>query len=506
MLIRQKNNKSGTVSIQIIDRSRGRYKTVKTIGTSMDPLKLDRLNAQAKVELLRLTQPLDINFNIDGEKELIDLFFKGIDKIRLVGPELIIGKLFDEIGFNCIKDELFRHLVITSLCYPASKVKTTDYLFKHKGIHVDAERIYRYMDKIPGRQKERIQEISNAHTLRIPGSAIGDAFYHLTTLGFEVEDQVDLRIAGFPIEGKHQNPQVLLGLLVSNDGYPLAYEILEGNKYESHTILQLIETFKKKHRLHNLVVVADVALPSNENDIGLPAKDYEYIIGTRLKSEKTVLQKQILALQLEDGQCGEIAIDQETRLILTFSEARAKKDKSNHQRGLVKLERAIKSGRLSHVNINNRGYNKYLKLKGKDHVSIDYKKFKDDNKWDGLKGYVTNTKLNKDQVIAQFENLGKIEKAFRISRTDLRIKPVFHRLRHRIEAHIGIAFCAYKIYKELERKLKFAGAKWTPEEAIDIANTIFEITITAPFSKNIESRLHLQNDEQFELLEIFKPS
>jgi transposase len=171
---------------------------------------------------------------------------------------------------------------------------------------------------------------------------------------------------------------------------------------------------------------------------------------------------------------------------------------------LEKLERAIKTGRLSKKNINNRGYNKYLKLDGKVNVSIDYEKFNGDNKWDGLKGYVTNTKLNKDQVIEQYGNLWKIEKAFRISKSDLRIRPIFHRLRHRIEAHICIVFCSYKIYKELERKLKSTGAKWSPEKAIDIANTIFEITIITPYSKNIEVRLHLQNDEQIELLDLFR--
>ena len=86
----------------------------------------------------------------------------------------------------------------------------------------------------------------------------------------------------------------------------------------------------------------------------------------------------------------------------------------------------------------------------------------------------------------------------------MRIRPIFHRLRHRIEAHICIAFCAYKIYKELERQLKLAGANWSPEKAIDIANTIFEITIITPFSKIIEARLHLPNDEQIQLLDLFR--
>ena len=469
----------------------------------MDPLELDRLNLLAKAELNRLSQPFDLNFDNDKESELVELFFKGIEKISLVGPELILGKLFDEIGFNSIKDELFRHLVITRLCNPASKLKTTDYLFKHQGISIEVDRIYRYLDKLHSKQKDRIQEISYNHTSKILDNAISVVFYDVTTLYFEIEDQDDLRIAGFSKEGKHQNPQILLGLLISIDGYPLAYEIFEGNKYEGHTMLPVIEAFKTKYRLKHLVVVADAGLLSEENITELQSRNYEYILGARLKSEKRSLQSQILALKLENGQCQELEIDQETRLIISFSQARSIRDKSNRNRGLQKLERAIKTGKLSKKNINNRGYNKYLKLDGKVDVSIDYDKFNDDDKWDGLKGYVTNTKLDKDQVIEQYGNLWKIEKAFRISKTDLRIRPIYHRLRPRIEAHICIAFCAYKIYKELERQLKSVKAKWSPEKAIDIANTIFEISIILPFSRKKEARLHLQNKEQIELLKLF---
>jgi transposase len=504
MFIRQKKNKSGTVSIQIIDKSRGSYKVFKTIGSSSDPIELDRINSLAKTELLHLIPQLDINFNIDKENELIDLFYNSIDKIRLVGPELVLGKLFDEIGFNLIKDELFRHLVITRLCYPVSKLKTTDYLFKYKGISIEVDRIYRYLDKLHDTQKESIQEISYSHTLKILEGAISVVFYDVTTLYFEIEDPDDLRIPGFSKDGKNQNPQILLGLLVSNEGYPLAYEIFEGNKFEGHTMLPVIEAFKTKYRLKDLVVVADAGLLSDANILALKEKNYQYILGARPKNEKRSLQSQILALKLENGQSVELEIDPETRLIISYSQARAKKDISNRRRGLEKLERAIRTGRLSKKNINNRGYNKYLKLEGEISISIDYEKFNSDSKWDGLKGYQTNTKLNKDTVIEQYGNLWKIERAFRISKSDLRIRPIFHRLRNRIEAHICIAFCAYKIYKELERNLKLANAKWSPEKAIDIAKTIFEVTIIRPYSKTIESRLHLPNDEQVELLELFR--
>ena len=107
------------------------------------------------------------------------------------------------------------------------------------------------------------------------------------------------------------------------------------------------------------------------------------------------------------------------------------------QKGLRRLEKRVKSGKLTKSNINNRGYNKYLQLDGKIDVKIDYQKFEQDARWDGLKGYMTNTKLPDDMVLENYRNLFHIERAFRMSKTDLRIRPVYHRLRHRIEAHIS---------------------------------------------------------------------
>ena len=109
----------------------------------------------------------------------------------------------------------------------------------------------------------------------------------------------------------------------------------------------------------------------------------------------------------------------------------------------------MRSGKLSKEHINNRGYNKYLKLSGEVNITIDYEKYEADSVWDGLKGYVTNTSLSRKKVIENYSQLWQIEKAFRISKTDLRIRPIYHRLKNRIEAHICICFTAYTIYKEL---------------------------------------------------------
>ena len=329
-------------------------------------------------------------------------------------------------------------------------------------------------------------------------------FYDVTTLYFEVEDQDDLRKTGFSKDGKHQHPQIVLGLLVSVDGYPLAYDIFEGNKFEGHTMMPVLESFRTKFKLDKLVVIADAGLLSEDNIEQLQSKQYEYILGARIKNESQAIKEQILALKLENGQSTVFNKDEQSKLIISYSDARAKKDAANRKKGLEKLERTINSGRLTKQSINNRGYNKYLKLDGQVKVTIDYEKYKADGKWDGLKGYLTNTGMTTDEVIGNYKNLWKIEKAFRISKTDLRIRPIYHRLRRRIEAHLCIAFCAYKIYKELERQLKEKKTDMSPEKAIDILKTIFKITITMPYSKTKQSRLYLPNQEQQTLLNMFK--
>ena len=118
MYIRQKENKSGVISVQIIDKSQGKYEVVKTIGISQDPQEITGLVNEGKVYISKYMGQIDFNFEVLQEKALFDLFFKGIKELRLIGPELLLGKLFDEIGFNKIKDELFRQLVISRLSHP----------------------------------------------------------------------------------------------------------------------------------------------------------------------------------------------------------------------------------------------------------------------------------------------------------------------------------------------------------------------------------------------------
>lgn len=157
---------------------------------------------------------------------------------------------------------------------------------------------------------------------------------------------------------------------------------------------------------------------------------------------------------------------------------------------------------MTKSNINNRGYNKYLKMEGEIRIQIDYEKFDKDAIWDGLKGYVTNTKLTDDQVIENYKNLWSIERAFRMSKTDLRIRPIYHRLKRRIEAHICISFTAYAIYKELERLLKEARSTLSVKRSVELTHNMYQITYILPQSKHTKSNLMRMDEEQAELYKI----
>ena len=403
MFIRQKKNKSGVVSVQVIDKSSGRYKLLKTIGSTANSLGIQQLVAEAEVWVKNHSGLIEIDFS--QTDLLLEQLVGSIQQIKIVGIELLLGKLFGDIGFNAIKDELFKKLVLARLCYPVSKLKTVDYLCRYESFATNETAIYRYLDKLNTSQKRTIQNISYQHTLSVLNNSLQIVFYDVTTLYFEVAQEDDLRKTGFSKDGKHQQPQIVLGLLVSTGGYPLAYEIYNGNKYEGDTMLPILNLFKRKYKLQNLVVVADAGLLSNKNIESLQNNGYQYILGARIKNESKIITAQILCLQLENGASAIVQKDNATKLIISYSIARAKKDNANRERGIQKLEKQIKTGKLTKAQINNKGYNKFLKMNGEIKIAVDKTKITTDKKWDGLKGFITNTDLSKEAVIENYGHL-----------------------------------------------------------------------------------------------------
>jgi len=472
MFIRQKKNRSGSISVQIIQKIGRINKVVRTIGCSSNQEDIDKLQQQAEYEKERLFGP-----TLFDPIPIKDLKNVTNDCIRVIGPDIVFGELYNRIGFNAIREPLLKVMAISRLTHPGSKLKLSEYLNVTGRDSLSVYSIYRFLDKISDKYKTRIEQLSFSYTKRVLSGDIGIVFYDMTTIYFESSQPDELRIPGFSKEGKHHLPQIYLGLLVGRNGYPIGYDIFEGNIFEGHTLIPILERFEKQFSIGHPIVVADAGLLSKSNIEELTKREYKFILGSRVKNESNRIVKFIEEHNWENGEMLEYIKPDGSRLIIEYTESRAKKDEFNRDRGIKKLEKQVNAGKLTKSNLNNRGYNKYLKMEGDISISIDYQKYENDKKWDGIKGYITNTDLEREVVVSRYRELWQIERAFRISKTDLQIRPIYHRRRNRIESHICISFMSYLMYKELERILIDNNLKISVEKAIEQINKIYDIII-----------------------------
>lgn len=502
MFIRKNRNRSGSVSIQIVQKINRKNKIIKTIGVAKSKREEELLILVAKTDIERI-QGMESLF-VEHDDIVVENFVGSISNqnLQVVGPELILGKIYQKIGYPTAGScNYFRNLVLCRLVYPGSKLKTVDYFNQHLNMDVSVYSIYRFLDELNSELKPSIEQLSFNHTNTLLKGKVGIVFYDMTTLYFEASEEDELRISGYSKDGKHQHPQIMIGLLVSNYGYPIGYQIFEGNKSEPKTLIPVLESFQRKFNIDKPIIVADAALLSQENTNALVKKGYKYILGGRPKNETEEVKTKILSLNIDEDNPKELK-SKNSRLIISYSPKRAYRDKKKREKGLKRLEKRIASGKLTKDHINNRGYNKYLKLIGEIKVAIDYERYEADKTWDGLKGYVTNTNLSRAEVIRNYSQLWQVEKAFRISKTDLRIRPIYHRLKNRIEAHICICFAAYTVYKELERLLRKNHIDISPTKAIEAIKEIRQLQYTLPKSRQVKTRILNPNEIQTLLLKM----
>lgn len=517
MFVRRKHNKSGTTSIQVVAKIDGKYCVQKSFGSSRDETVLCALEQRAR-QWASEQEYGDALFEPEGAAEY-DAIMAGIgqEQLRLVGPDLVYGRLFDKIGFNAVRtsdNEIFKSLVVTRLYRPGSKLKTLRYMAYFMNKYYDEDKIYRYLDELCWRPegkkktgkkydvKHDIEQVTYEQTKRVLGGTVTVIFYDTTTMYFESRED-DIRVPGWSKDGKNANPQVVLGLLVGPGGNPIGYEIHPGNTYEGHTMIPIIEKLQERFGFPKPIVVADAGLLSKENIRDLEEGGYEYILGARIRSQSDEFKEQIASLNLSNGNSTSIELTKNRRMVVTMSEDRARKNAADRQRGLKRLEKRFNSNKLTKDKLNNRGYNRFLSLSGEATISIDYDKVAKDARLDGYKGYTTNSKLSDDKVIEEYGYLFMIERAFRFCKTDLDIRPMYHRLFNRIEAHICICFIAYTIMLELERILKAAGSKISLDRARFLAEKIYQIDYVNPYDGKQKSVL-LHTKEQPEVTELLK--
>lgn len=472
MFVEKKDNKSGSTTVRVMRKVGGKRKSVKVIGCSNNEEEIELLVKQGRRWMEEHQKGIPL-FDLDDQAVAYDKILSGLrqSQLRLVGPELVYGTLFDRIGYDKVKTtdgDLFRALVVTRLYHPGSKLRTAEYMerFMHKGYSSDA--IYRFLDKlcVKGTTAEeareakdesvgvkwQVEQISFEHTKAVMGGQVTVAFYDTSTLYFESQED-DVRVPGFSKDGKSENPQVVLGLLVGTGGNPIGYELHKGNQYEGTTLLPIVKKLEKRFNLSHPTVVADAGLLSKANIQELEAEHYDYIIGARIRSMSKEDKETILSLGLKDGESKSITL-KDRRHIISMSDKRARKDTKDRAKGIKRLEKRFAGGKITKASVNNRGYNRFLTLEGETTVKIDQAKIAEDARLDGLKGYVTNSSISDKAIIENYRNLAFIERAFRMNKTDLAIRPIYHRLFNRIEAHVCICFTAYTVMLELERILK----------------------------------------------------
>lgn len=302
MFIRKKQYPSGNIGVIVAEKVAGKMKELTRIGIGRSSEEIDELTLKGREWIYRENERRHPRLDLFGEererckKELMNAerMLSCITNISINGADMILDHVFDKVGFNRIEDTVFRQLVKARLAYPASKAATVDYLKNHFDEDVSLSRIYRYLDKLSDSQHNIVQDISVLHTRNILGGHIGVLFYDVTTVYFEADYEDELRKAGYSKEGRHKNPQIILGLLVSIGGYPLAYCVHEGNKYEGHTMLPVVTEFVRTYELDDFIVVADSGLMNGHNIADLEANGYKYIIGAKIKNESIQVKRWIL--------------------------------------------------------------------------------------------------------------------------------------------------------------------------------------------------------------------
>lgn len=426
-----------------------------------------------------------------------------LEEARVIsGIHDVYGRLFDELGLGrVIKNparhrlgvELFRNIVMGRIANPVSKRATVEMLEAHFGISMDLEAVYRMMDLLDDEAIGRLNAFSYSATKRLYREKVDVIFFDCTTVYFESFQEDEFRRNGWSKDLKFNQPQVLIALMVTREGLPIGYQAFEGDKYEGHTLIPALAELKKRYDLGRVVVVSDAGLFNRDNLQSLEehADICEYIVGCRIRGVAESLRNEIFDvsryIQSENGDGRIGCFDYKgKKLIVSYSEQRSKKDAWEREKAIAKLKEKLEKKKNPKEYLSNFGYKKYLKVVGKSAVEIDEAKIEADSQWDGLLGVVTNAKdLSGQEILNQYHNLWQVEYAFRVTKHDLRVRPVFHWKPSRVKAHIAISFAAFTLVKHMEYRVKLQYRKMSPEK---IRQTLVSVQTSILFDRKRKVR------------------
>jgi len=437
--VRKVKSKSGATSVQV-EYKRGRERVgITHIGTAHNDAELKLLCALAREKIHEGQVSIELCQESNVEARL-KRSYSGLlwDTLK---------SIFDALGLNAVDDCVFEQLVLARIIEPSSKLDTIRIL-DGLGLETPSNTSIHHCLRRVIDQGYR-ETISGLCFVRFRQTALTLVLYDVTTLYFEVEKEDEYRKPGLSKE-RRLEPQITVGLLVDSTGFPLEIQSFEGNCAEVKTIIPVLEGFKARRGLTEITVTADAAMLSARNIEVLERLGYHYIIGSRLTKTPYAIEARLAAgSDLEDGQIVEsvkaVSISGKQamrREIFQYRKKRAALDLTNIDKTIVKAQKMV--DRKADVK-----RNRFLKITD-DKREINLELIRQARCRAGVKGYVTDLDIPAQQVIDAYHQLFQVEKSFRMSKSDLKARPIFHHKRDSIEAHLTIVFAALAIARLIE--------------------------------------------------------
>jgi len=528
---------SGKTAVQVVERAHQKTKIVKHIGSagSDDELKLLKKQAERYIVDSAITQPLFPELFGVSRPLLLSEVEQVVDRLSVTRSthtfaHEVLSFFYEETGLTRLGSDLLRELSFMRLIEPCSKFRSIMLLQKYFGIDYTEDAVYEGLPQLI-LLKDEAEKIAISYATQTFGFDFSLVFYDVTTLYYESfredEDTFDaegnmikkgLRKDGLGKEIKIGQPIIVIGLMVTKEGFPISYEVYEGNTFEGDTFIPSILSFKKKHTIQTLTIVADAAMISFENVEKLKEQQLSYIVGGRMASLKNKEMKQIYEeliglnqtaeeLQKIDGKSMRIQTERGL-LIYDFSIKRYYKDKREMEKQIIRAENLVAKNtegkRTKFLMLKqNEKTDKKRKKKGEEKAyALNTKLIEKTKLLLGIKGYYTNLfekdeKLTNQNIINHYHNLWHVEKAFRIAKSDLAARPIFHHKRESIEAHILIVFASLCLAKAIEMKTNYS-IRSVKDMIWDIPDITFTDRLTG---KQFVKRMDAADNPMVKLLE-----
>jgi hypothetical protein len=445
--VRKVNTKSGSVAVQVVRYVGHRSIIAKHIGSAKDGTEEAVLRQMALAWIDEHTAQLSL-FPAQKQKLLVVERGECIGVTHHFAFRFFMG-CFDECGLSHIP-RLLLDLGIMRLIEPASKLRSVELLQHYFGIKY-SQRIYRNIPKLAA-YKADIEQCAYKVAQQKFNEPFYFVLYDVTTLYFESFKADEFKVQGFSKDNKPQQPQIVIGLLVTQSGFPLSYKVFAGNTFEGKTMLPVVETFIAAHPQTRPIIVADAAMLDEERLTELQQKGLSYIVGARLANADIGLVKQIQAAI--DNVNGAIARfpSRHGDLVCDFSLKRYKKELNELNRLVQKAEELVAKQSL-------KVKAQFIKKVTKEKIELNTALIEKRRLLLGIKGYCTDLsekQLSNEKVIERYHQLWHIEQSFRMSKFDLQARPIYHQKQEAIKAHVLICFVALMSEKYLELTSKLS--------------------------------------------------